>query len=633
MTDNLELALKVKADVDNAIQGVRKLDREIDKQADTSKKSAGETNRLARELDKVSLQAQNAQINFGGYTLSLRGAVIATAALVAVHKVFQGIAIADRFQQIQLRVERATKASGDYAKVWADIVRIANESGSEIGTTVSLFEGVNRAAPEIGATRDQVLAVTQAVSQLGVLSGATGTQMANAMLQFQQAMAGGIVRAEEFNSIVENTPAVAEAIALGMGKTVGELRKAVISGQVLSRDVFASLLSQAPQIAEKMQEAGVSLERASQQWTNNFLRSLSALDELIGASETLANIVDDSGKAYGRIADKLEEINKNSKGERGADNEFNDLLERRLELLKRLQKLSSQPSAGFITEESIRVTKQSIAEITERMKKLAETRDKLLKEGADRAPILSAAAESESGVPQTLATAIGAQSKANDEISRLVTRRQTLLDQLDALSQKLGGPSPVEDLTTNEGILTANRLRGNAQDKFDAGDLTGGLADLERAKSIVEALAESGEVSKGYLQTQVDLIRKLADEAKDVEIVEPVKIDADAAKKQAAEAIKGIQEQFEKDNDIKLEPYVDTANAVDQFRRSIAELRREAAANPVQVEVVISQRGGLGETININVGNKTLVTQANEPVTPEVLEALRNAQVAEGERP
>ena len=64
-------------------------------------------------------------------------------------------------------------------------------------------------------------------------------------------MAGGIVRAEEFNSIIENTPEIARAIAAGMGVSMGQLRQDMLAGKLTSDAVFKALLSQVGSTNEK----------------------------------------------------------------------------------------------------------------------------------------------------------------------------------------------------------------------------------------------------------------------------------------------------------------------------------------------------------------------------------------------
>lgn len=633
MTDSLELALKVKADVKAAIKQLDRLEKEIKQQGDASDKAATKNRKNSRSLADLAKNAKSSERAIGNQVTLFRNAAAALGVYAAVAKTIQAIRIADDFRQIEARVRRLTDTQSEFNEVWGDLVEISNNNGQAIRTTVSLFEGINRAGPELNATRDQVLAVTNAVQQLGALSGATGEQMGNSMLQFSQAMAGGIVRAEEFNSIVENTPAIAEAIAKGMGLTVGEMRKAVIEGRVLSKDVFAALLKQAPEVAKAFKDAPTSIERASQALSNNIGRMIRELDKASGISAGVAFSLRGWGELAGRAADSLAELNKENAPRIEAEEALNELFDKRLDLVQRLQPLESKERPGLLDKKIMRDLRDEITAVDEQMRRLTERRDELLKEGAARAPVLGSGADEPAGdgVPNTLAAAIGKQEQANNKIQSLVERRQTLIDQLDALSAKLSGPASIdEEASDASNIFTLNRLRGSAQTKLEAGDLDGAFADLERAKGIIESLQSSGAATGSYLQRQVELVRKLASDAADYEIKVPVTLDDNAAHVAAQEFGKIVSE-FERQNPgVKFGAEFDEPAVAAQLQRSLAAMQQIANQSKITVpgEIVFQ---GQGERFSISLDGKQLDAVATSD-SADLLGALRNARAAENER-
>lgn len=261
-----QFLIQVKADIQSAVKDMGKLTRELDKQ----KLSAGQTNKAIGPLGRGFAQL---------------GA--AAAAYVSVQSAIKALKIADEFNLIEARIKRVTAAQGDYNQVSTELFEISQRTGVALKDTADLFIGINRAAEELGATRDQVLAVSNAIQQLGVLSGTSDVALGNALRQFSQAMAGGVLRAEEFNSIVENTPEIATRIAKGMGTTVGKLRLAVVEGKVLSEDVFNALLSQSAEINQEFASAPQSLEASGNRVSNAFGKFLSQLDRAIGGTQTL----------------------------------------------------------------------------------------------------------------------------------------------------------------------------------------------------------------------------------------------------------------------------------------------------------------------------------------------------------
>jgi tape measure domain-containing protein len=144
------------------------------------------------------------------------------------------------------------------------------------------------------------------VEKLGVMGGASATALNAGLLQFGQAMSGGVVHAEEFNSLIENIPLVADRIAKGMGMTTASLRTAVLEGKVLSKDVFESLMKQAPQIAKEFEKLPPTLERSMSALKTSFQKAFGEFDQQIGLTQGLAKslmvIADNAKLATNAIA-------------------------------------------------------------------------------------------------------------------------------------------------------------------------------------------------------------------------------------------------------------------------------------------------------------------------------------------
>lgn len=195
---------------------------------------------------------------------------------------------ADAYKVLQQRIKTATKETGDYTRVSRELLDISRENGVQLEISVALFQGLARSAPELKATNAEMLKLTNLVEQLSVISGASKANTRAGLLQFSQGLAAGVFRAEEFNSLLENLPELANRIANGLSKTPGELRKAIIDGKVLSKDVFDALLKQAPEIAKEFEDIQTSLERASTSLGNSLARRISQLDDMLGTTQSIA---------------------------------------------------------------------------------------------------------------------------------------------------------------------------------------------------------------------------------------------------------------------------------------------------------------------------------------------------------
>lgn len=264
-----------------------------------------QTSAAADEMEDLGTQTDRTNNETNGLERTIGRATKALGAYLTVQSAVKALQIADDYRLQQSRLQLITESTGDYEMVMDNLRKQVVEAGAEMETTVQLFMGISRVKDEIGATNNQVLRMTDIVQKLGVISGAATQNMNAGIMQFTQSMSSGIVRAEEWNSITENIPELANAIARGMGKTVGQLRLAVLEGDVLSKDVFEALIDQSNQIDAKFEKMPDTMARAGQSAWTEFSRMLSAANETYGWTEAIASALRMVGKAAGDVADSM----------------------------------------------------------------------------------------------------------------------------------------------------------------------------------------------------------------------------------------------------------------------------------------------------------------------------------------
>lgn len=245
-----------------------------------------------RELDQTDRGGERATRSVSPLSGAIRALIPAATAYLSLRTASEVLQQADAFNILDQRIRTATRATGDYNLVSRELRDIAADTGTALRDTVPLFQNLARTAPELRATSDQMLTLTRLVQQLGAISGASDSALSAGLLQFSQAMAAGTVRAEELNSIIENIPELANRIAKGMGLTTGELRKMVLEGRLLSRDVFQALLGQAGEIDEQFRELPNTLQRAGNRMSNSWGNLISRLDQAYGITQLIAKAME-----------------------------------------------------------------------------------------------------------------------------------------------------------------------------------------------------------------------------------------------------------------------------------------------------------------------------------------------------
>jgi tape measure domain-containing protein len=140
------------------------------------------------------------------------------------------------------------------------------------------------------------LTLTKSFSELGLISGASVDQMKNATLQLSQGLTSGKFQAEEFNSVIENVPLTLNYIAEGMGITTAQLIQMKREGELLSKDVFDALISQAEAITKQAEQMPMRLSRGFQRLQLGINLALTQIDETNSITLKLGGILAKAGE-------------------------------------------------------------------------------------------------------------------------------------------------------------------------------------------------------------------------------------------------------------------------------------------------------------------------------------------------
>ena len=219
-------------------------------------------------------------------------------AFVGAASVGEIIKIADRMTQLNAKINLYTKSATEATSVMSQLNSIANASGSSIGAVSELYTRMASSLQSMGATQGQILQLTDTINKLGVVSGASPEAMSNAMMQLSQSMAGGIVRAEEFNSIMENTPMIAQEVARSMGISMGELRTKMLAGQLSAQEFANALLSGSTRADEMASKMPRTVGQATQALSNNFSQLVNAVNNATSSTSVISASIDDVAASF-----------------------------------------------------------------------------------------------------------------------------------------------------------------------------------------------------------------------------------------------------------------------------------------------------------------------------------------------
>ena len=209
--------------------------------------------------------------------------------------------LANNFQSLSNRLRSVTASTAEYNKALENVKRLADSSRSSLSATADLYSSLTIASEDLALSQDQVAKITDTFSKTLKISGAETGAAAGAMIQFGQALAAGVLRGDEFNSINEtNSKFMGEfAKILGVGR--GELRKMAEQGLLT-----AGIVAQAAQIMNDSinEDFGKTLPTISE----SFQGITNELTFLIGEIEAKTGVFSGLSKAIRSVADNLEII-------------------------------------------------------------------------------------------------------------------------------------------------------------------------------------------------------------------------------------------------------------------------------------------------------------------------------------
>ncbi|MCL8326703.1 phage tail tape measure protein [Providencia thailandensis] len=185
-----------------------------------------------------------------------------TASALSIHQV---INYADSWTELQNRLKLVTKSSVELNRATQAVYDIAQKTYQSLDATAQIYQRFADNADRLGLSQQKVAELTETVSKAVAISGASATAAQAALTQFGQALASGQLRGEELNSVMEQTPALAKAIADGMGVSVGELRKKAQNGEMTIEKVIQALERAADSVDKKF---ATSVTTVSQGFTN-----------------------------------------------------------------------------------------------------------------------------------------------------------------------------------------------------------------------------------------------------------------------------------------------------------------------------------------------------------------------------
>lgn len=253
--------------------------------------------------EKAGRGVKSMATSMGGFGDALSGiamkAAAAAGAFVSVNKAFDAAA---QWTDLSNRLKMVADGTDGLARAQAEVVRIAQSTRAPLEATAQLYQRIAQQQDALGMSTSRVAGVVETVSKAMALSGVSAGAANAALVQFGQALASGVLRGDELNSILEQAPGLAMALAEGLGTTTGKLREMGAQGQLTADMVVGALEKQANSINQQFDQMAPTISQALGNVNTAFTAFVGKLDEATGLTAGLARTVDFLAKNFDTLA-------------------------------------------------------------------------------------------------------------------------------------------------------------------------------------------------------------------------------------------------------------------------------------------------------------------------------------------
>lgn len=274
--------VRISADSSEATTAVNKVANTIS--SELPKSVAAASARVAKEAAGIRAEIKSivSQMNKG---LQFAGAV---TGIGFVADKIKDVAVAatqtaDELTSIRSRINLINDGTQTTAEIMNKVFDAAQRSRGSYTDMADSVAKLNMLAKDAFSSNDEAIAFVEQLNKQFKISGASVQEASAAMYQLTQAMAAGKLQGDEFHSIMENAPLLAQSIANEMGMTVGQLKEMSSQGLITSDIIKEALFNSAEETNAKFAEIPMTFAEVGQSIQNELIQAFQPVLEQISA--------------------------------------------------------------------------------------------------------------------------------------------------------------------------------------------------------------------------------------------------------------------------------------------------------------------------------------------------------------
>lgn len=277
----------------------------------------------AKDMSVNFRTSNSSSESFAGGLFKLAGVVAAVA--VAYKGLKDLIGAADEYTNLSNKLQIVSDSTAQTTQLMDNLLQTANDTRTPIDAVTQSFVRYDMAMRQIGRSQVETLRMQKTINEMLITSGASAEEAASGQLQLSQAFNKGKLDGDEFRSVMELMPSLADAIAKHLGVTRGELMKLAPEGKITAKVMADALAAAADDTDRAFSKTTMTVSQSLAVLKNNAVKaagqiskSMDLTDELAQSSGGLASIVEQVGNAFEKMGKGQSEVSLTARVMNGA---------------------------------------------------------------------------------------------------------------------------------------------------------------------------------------------------------------------------------------------------------------------------------------------------------------------------
>lgn len=274
--------------------------------------AVGAGSQMAANIDRVGTSAKKTNRQLVSLGASLRFLFLAYFAAAAAERI---LSIADAFKELENRLSLVTDTADQTASVLYRLYEVSQRSYTDLSAITRSFQRFDLAMRAMGGGQEETIRMTETIAKMLQLTGSTAQEARSGMLQLSQAFNKGKLDGDEFRTVMETMPLVAQALKNELGLTKRQMYQMARQGQLTTDILRRGLAASAKDTDDAFEKLNKTLGHAVTQLKNEALflfgqmnKKIGGTDGMVGAVESLTENLIVAVAALEGLHEKLREF-------------------------------------------------------------------------------------------------------------------------------------------------------------------------------------------------------------------------------------------------------------------------------------------------------------------------------------